>query len=43
MMMLNADQWPEAIKHLQEHLTLLEGVIAKGKHEVRPIHDAIKR
>src|SRR5271165_392696 len=42
MMMLNADQWPEDIKHLQEHLTLLEGVIAKCKHEVRPIHDAIK-
>jgi hypothetical protein len=42
MMMLNADQWPEAIKHLQEHLILLEEVVAKCKHEVRPIHDTIK-
>ena len=42
MMMLNADQWPEAVKQLQEHLTLLEGVVAKCKHEVRLIHDAIK-
>jgi hypothetical protein len=42
MMILNADQWPKAIEHLQEHLTLLKAVIGKCKHEVRPIHDAIK-
>jgi len=41
MMMLNANQWAEGIRHLQEHLTLLESVVAKCEQEVRPIHDAI--
>lgn len=41
MMMLNADQWAEGIRHLQAHLTLLGGVVAKCEHEVRPIHEAI--
>lgn len=39
---LNAEQWVEAIGHLDEHLVLLDGVIDKCEYEVRPIHDAIK-
>jgi len=39
---LNAEQWVEAVGHLEEHLVLLDGVIDKCEHEVRPIHDAIK-
>jgi len=39
---LNAEQWVEAVGHLDEHIALLEGVIGKCEHEVRPIHDAIK-
>jgi hypothetical protein len=31
-------QWVEAINDLEKHLTLLDGV----KHEVKPIHDAVK-
>ena len=42
MMIMNAAQWPEAVSHLEEHLTLLDGVVAKCIHEVQPIHDAIK-
>ncbi len=39
---LNAQQWPEAVNQLEEHLSLLDGVIAKCDAEVRPIHDSIK-
>jgi hypothetical protein len=39
---LNAEQWVEAVDRLGEHLTLLDKVIEKCEHEVRPIHDAIK-
>ena len=42
IMTLNAEQWIEATGHLEEHLALLDQVIAKCKHEVEPIHDAIK-
>ena len=38
---LAPQRWTEAIGHLDRNLTLLEGVIAKCKHEVRPLHDAI--
>lgn len=41
MMMLSAGQWAEGVRHLQEHLTLLDSVVAKCEHEVGPIHDAI--
>jgi hypothetical protein len=39
---LNAEQWVEAVGHLEEHLTLLDKVIEKCEHEVRPIHNSIK-
>jgi len=39
---LNAEQWVEAVGHLEEHLVLLDGVIDKCENEVRPIHDTIK-
>lgn len=39
---MNVGQWPEAIGHLEQHLTLLDGVVAKYKHEVAPLHDAVK-
>lgn len=42
MMMLNAEQWIEAVDQLEDHLTLLDNVIAKCEHEVQPIHDSIK-
>jgi hypothetical protein len=42
MMMLNANQWAEGVRHLQDHLTLLDSVVAKCEHDVRPIHDAIR-
>lgn len=41
--MMNATQWPEAIGHLEQHLGLLEGVVAKCKHEVGPIHDEVAK
>jgi hypothetical protein len=40
--MLNAEQWVEAVGHLEKHITLLDSVIDKCEHEVRPIHDSIK-
>jgi len=40
--MLNADEWPEALSHVDKHLTLLDAIIAKCEHEVKPIHDAIE-
>jgi hypothetical protein len=39
---LNAEQWIEAVGHLEKHLTLFDDVIDKCEHEVRPIHDSIK-
>lgn len=41
MMILNADEWAEWIGHLLGHLVLLDDVIAKCEHEVRPIYDVI--
>jgi hypothetical protein len=38
---LNADEWPEAIGHIEKHLGLLDKIIAKCKQEVQPLHDAI--
>ena len=39
---MNAEQWPEAVGHLEQHLNLLEGVVAKCEHEVGPIHDKVR-
>jgi hypothetical protein len=39
---LNAEQWVEAAGHLEAHLTLLDQVIDKCEHEVKPIHDSVK-
>ena len=39
---LNAAQWVEATEHLNSHLSLLDKVIEKCEHEVKPIHDAIE-
>jgi hypothetical protein len=39
---MNAGQWMEAIGHLEHHLTLLDGVVTKCKHEVAPLHDAVR-
>ena len=41
MVMLNAATWPQAVGHLEQHLTLLDSVVAKCQHEVAPLHDAI--
>jgi hypothetical protein len=38
---MNAEQWLEAVDHLYAHLRLLDGVIDKCEHEVKPIHDSI--
>jgi hypothetical protein len=35
--MMNAEQC-----HLDEHLTLVNGVIDKCEHEARPFHDSIE-
>ena len=42
IVMMNADQWTEAIDQLEQHLALLDSVIGKCEHEIRPIHDSIK-
>ncbi len=42
VVMMNAEQWPEAIGHLEQHLNLLEDVVVKCRHEVGPIHDTVK-
>jgi len=39
---LNYDQWPEALGHIEKHLTLLDAIIDKCEHEVKPIHDAVE-
>jgi hypothetical protein len=38
---LNADQWVAAIQQIYEHLDLLDRVVDKADHEVRPIHDRV--
>lgn len=38
---MNVGQWTEAIGHLEQHLILLDGVVAKCKHEVAPLHDSV--
>lgn len=42
IMVMNVEQWKEAVGHLEDHLSLLDQVIAKCEHEVRPIHDSVK-
>jgi hypothetical protein len=42
MMSMNAQQWTDAVPHLEDHLALIDRIIEKCEHEVRPIHDAIK-
>ncbi|WP_316168410.1 MULTISPECIES: hypothetical protein [unclassified Bradyrhizobium] len=39
---MNAEQWVEAVRQIDDHLKLLDGVVAKCENEVKPIHDAIK-
>jgi hypothetical protein len=41
-MMMNASQRREALEHIAQHLVLLDQVVAKCEHEVRPIHDSVK-
>jgi hypothetical protein len=40
--MMNATQWPVAIGHLEQHLNLLDAVVAKCAHEVGAIHGDVK-
>lgn len=40
--MMTPEQWIETTGQLDEHLTLLDGIIDKSEHEVRPIHNSIK-
>jgi hypothetical protein len=42
IVVMNATQWAEAVQHLEEHLTLLTGVVAKCAAKVQPIHDAVR-
>jgi hypothetical protein len=42
LVMMNAEQWPQALGHMEDHLTLLDGVVAKCKIAVGPIHDTVK-
>jgi hypothetical protein len=39
---LNAEQWLEAVGHIEQHLGLLDKVIEKCEREVKPIHDSVK-
>ena len=41
-MMMSALQRGEALGHITQHLALIDQVIAKCEHEVRPIHDSVK-
>jgi hypothetical protein len=41
-LMMNGPQRQEALHHISEHLSLIDQVIAKCEHEVRPIHDSVK-
>jgi hypothetical protein len=38
---LNADQWTGAVQQIFEHLDLLDKVVDKADHEVRPINDRV--
>ena len=38
---LNANQWTIAVQEIFNHLDLLDKVIDKSDHEVRPIHDKV--
>jgi hypothetical protein len=39
---MNVRVWTEAIDHLEQHIALLNSVVAKCKHEVASLHDTIK-
>lgn len=41
-LMMSAAQRREALTHINEHLTLLDQVVTKSEHEVRPVHDSVK-
>jgi len=41
-LMMSGVQRQEALGHIAEHLSLIDQVIAKCEHEVRPIHDSVK-
>jgi hypothetical protein len=41
LVLLNSDQWKDAVDQLEQHLTLLENVVATCAHHVAPIHDTI--
>jgi hypothetical protein len=38
---MNAKQWPEALRHLEQHLNLLQRVAARCRHGVEEIHHKI--
>jgi hypothetical protein len=40
IMVMNAEQWREGVAQLEEHLRLLDQIVAKCEHEVRPLHEA---
>ena len=42
VVMMNAQQWPEAVDHLDSHLHLISAVVDKSVSGVRPIHDSVK-
>jgi hypothetical protein len=42
VVMMNAQQWPEAVDHLDSHLNLISVVVDKYVVDVRPIHDSVK-
>ncbi len=41
VMRLNANHWIGAIQQIYDHLDLLDKVVNKADHEVRPIHDRV--
>jgi hypothetical protein len=42
MMLLDAEQWKEAMDHLKNHLALLTDVVAKSQVALRPLHGLVK-
>jgi hypothetical protein len=40
---MNAEQWKDAVDQLEQHLQLLEKVVATCAHHVAPVHEAIDR
>jgi hypothetical protein len=36
------EEWPEAVGRMHDHLNLLNGIAAKCKHEVEPLHGAVR-